>query len=164
MAVAVGILETIIPRPLPFIKPGLANIVTVVIVLSGDGWWTALRVNLMRCVLVALVTGTLATPSFLLSLSGGVSSALVMALLATLVPRFLSVTGLSVGGSAASLASQMAVASLLVPGLPLRALLPAACAWGIVSGTAVGLAAAALLRRGVPSALRGRLVAGRPVG
>ncbi len=145
MAVALGVLESLVPRPLPFAKPGLANIAAIA-ALVRSGAPMALRVNVLRTVASALFLGTLATPTFLLSLSGGVASVLAM----SLAVRLLSVTGTSVAGSLASMGAQLAVASLLLPGLPAMGIAPFLAAWGTATGAVTGIAAVLLLRRGFP--------------
>lgn len=144
-AIAIGVLEGLVPKPIPFLKPGLANIATVAGILRY-GPWMGLRINLLRSVGAALFLGTLATPTFVLSLSGGLASAVGMGLFR----RLFSVTGLSISGSLASMAAQLSAASILLPGLPIRALVLPAAAWSVLAGTATGLAAAFLLRRGFP--------------
>ncbi|NLP04743.1 Gx transporter family protein [Candidatus Fermentibacteria bacterium] len=144
-ATVTGILESFLPRPMPFIKPGLANVVTVLAVLSG-GLYDGLRVNLLRSAAVALATGSLATPSFLLSIAGATASAAAMGFARPLVPGFLSVTGLSVLGSAASMASQLALAAAVIPGLPVAALVPVLAVWAAAAGVLTGILAAVLSR------------------
>src|SRR5450759_2517025 len=80
-AVALGltILESAIPSPLPGVKPGLANIVTL-IVLARYGWRTAAWVSLLRVVAGSLLFGNFLAPGFFLSLSGAVCSLVVLAL------------------------------------------------------------------------------------
>lgn len=146
-ATAAGVLESFLPRPMPFMKPGLANVVTVLAVLSG-GLYDGLRVNLLRAIAVALATGSLATPSFLLSIAGATASAIAMGAARPLVPGVLSVTGLSVVGSAASMASQLALAAAVIPGLPVSALVPVLTAWAAAAGILTGAAAAMLSRLG----------------
>ena len=77
LAIGASVLENLIPRPIPFIKPGLANVVTVAAIVKY-GFWTGLRVNILRATGAVIFIGTLATPTCLLSLSGGIASALVM--------------------------------------------------------------------------------------
>src|SRR5665811_1306121 len=79
-AVALGltILESAIPSPLPGVKPGLANIVTL-IVLARYGWRTAAWVSLLRVVAGSLLFGNFLSPGFFLSLSGAVLSLIVLA-------------------------------------------------------------------------------------
>lgn len=145
MAIAIGVLEGMIPKPFPFLKPGFANIATLAGIIRF-GPWMGFRINLLRSAGAGLFLGTLATPTFALSLAGGMASATVMGL----GRRFFSVTGLSLAGSMASMAAQLAAAGLLLPGLPLRALVLPVAAWGALTGTATGLTATILLRRGFP--------------
>ena len=147
MAVALGALEGLLPRPVPFLKLGLAN-VAVVFALVRDGAESAVTVGLVRVVAVALVSGTLATPTFALSVGGAALSLAAMALLLRLFPAAVSVVGLSVAGGEASISGQLLAAGFLLPGLPLGDLAAPALAWGCVSGAIVGVAANWLLRRG----------------
>ena len=145
LAIGAGVIENLIPRPVPFIKPGLANVVTVA-AIAKYGFWTGLRVNIFRSTGAAFFIGTLATPTYLLSLFGGIASALVMGS----VKRIFSVTGMSVAGSLGSLSIQLLTASMLLPGLPTASLLLPLSIWGTLSGTITGIVAIALLKRGFP--------------
>lgn len=145
MAVSLGVIEGMVPKPLPFLRPGLANIATVAGILRiGPG--AGIRINLFRSAGAAIFLGTLATPTFLLSLSGGMASAAVMGS----TRKLFSVTGLSLAGSLASIAAQLGAASLVLPGLPLRSLVLPAIAWGTLAGLITGISAGLLLRRGFP--------------
>ena len=141
-----GVIDGVLPRPLPFMKTGLANVVTVMVAFHM-GTVRALSVNLLRVVAVALFLGSVATPSFPMSLAGGVSSALVMGLLARTARGFLSVTGISVAGSMASLSAQLSVAVLFIRGIPVVSIVIPLAVWGVLPGTVTGLLAALLLRR-----------------
>ena len=145
LAIGAGVIENIIPRPIPFLKPGLANVITVA-AIARYGIWTGLRVNILRAAGAALFTGTIATPTFLLSLSGGIASALVMGT----VIRLFSVIGTSVTGSLSSLFAQLLAAYLLLPGLPAASLVLPLTLWGTLSGTVTGIVAIVLLRNGFP--------------
>ncbi len=145
LATGAGVIENLIPRPFPFLKPGLANVVTVA-AIAKYGFWTGLRVNILRSTGAALFIGTLATPTYLLSLSGGIASALVMGS----VKRIFSVTGMSVAGSLGSLSVQLLTASLLLPGLPVASLVLPLSIWGTLSGTITGIVAIVLLKKGFP--------------
>jgi heptaprenyl diphosphate synthase len=156
-ATLLGVVDGMIPRPLPFFKTGLANVITVIAALRyGTG--KAISVNLLRSVAVSLFYGTLATPAFLLSLSGGFFSALLMGLLARLVPRRISVTALSMAGSTMSLSVQLVSAVLILPGIPASSLVLPLAVWGVLSGAATGVVAALLLRNGFPDKLFAGLV------
>ncbi|MCD4701803.1 MAG: Gx transporter family protein [Candidatus Aegiribacteria sp.] len=145
LATGAGVIESLIPSPIPFIKPGLANVVTVAAIVKY-GLWTGLRINILRSTGAALFIGTLATPTYLLSLSGGIASALVMGI----IRRIFSVTGMSISGSLASLFIQLLTASILLPGLPFESLLIPISIWGTLSGTITGIVAIVILRRGFP--------------
>ncbi|TPW14001.1 MAG: heptaprenyl diphosphate synthase, partial [Halothiobacillaceae bacterium] len=63
IAITIHILESALPSPLPGIKPGLANAVTVA-ALVLFGWRTAVWVGLLRVVVGSLIIGTFLTPTF----------------------------------------------------------------------------------------------------
>lgn len=140
LAVCLGVVDSMIPRPVPFMKLGLANLPAV---LSSVrlGFRRTFALNTTRALAVALLTGSLATPTFLLSLAGAVASALAMGASSRGYPWLLSLTGVSICGACASVWSQLGVASLVLPGLPLQSLLMPVTLWGVASGTVVGLAA-----------------------
>jgi len=154
LAVCLGVVDSMIPRPVPFMKLGLANLPAVLCSVRL-GFRRTMALNTTRAVAVALLTGSLATPTFLLSLAGAVASALVMGAASRGYPWLLSLTGVSICGACASVWSQLGVASLVLPGLPLGALVMPVTLWGIASGAFVGLAAGLvdgrLTRRGVLS-------------
>ena len=81
LIVALGIalhrLETLIPLPFPWIKLGLANVMTLV-TLVFLGFRDALTVTLLRIILGSILGGTFLSPTFLLSLSGGVAAVFTM--------------------------------------------------------------------------------------
>lgn len=80
LAMTIHIVESAFPNPLPGMKPGLANMVTT-IVLIKFGWKMAAWVNLLRVIAGSLVIGTFLSPTFILSLSGALASIAVLALL-----------------------------------------------------------------------------------
>ncbi len=73
LAISIHIIESAFPSPLPGIKPGLANVITLFTFIMY-GWRTALQVSLLRVVISSLVLGTFLSPTFLLSLSGALLS------------------------------------------------------------------------------------------
>lgn len=146
-AVGLTLVEAAIPLPLPGVKPGFANIVTLV-VLYQFGWRAAVWVSLLRIVAGGLALGTFLTPTFVMSLSGGLASLLALGLLVHLPKRLFGPVGLSVLAAFAHIGAQLGVVSVwLMPGvnlLPLLALFLAA-AW--LSGLVNGLVVANLLER-----------------
>ena len=81
LIVALGVvlhrLEMLIPLPFPWIKLGLANVMTLV-TLIFFGIRDAVTVTLLRIMLGATIGGTFLSPTFFLSLSGGLMSVFVM--------------------------------------------------------------------------------------
>lgn len=147
IAVALGALEGMLPRPVPFLKLGLAN-VAVVYALIRTGTAGAAMVTGLRVVGAGLITGTIATPTFALSAAGAALSLIFMSPLSRLSPGLVSVVGVSTAGGIGSMTGQLAAAVLILPDLPLRAIAGPALAWGCLSGALVGVAANWLLRRG----------------
>ncbi len=111
LAAALSGLERLIPAPLPWMKIGLANAVTLLALLLF-GFREALAVTVGRVLLVALVLGGLMSPTFVLSLGGGLASAAVMGLL--LLTGAFSPFGLSVAGSFIHTLTQFGLLSILL--------------------------------------------------
>lgn len=143
-AVALGltVLEAAIPSPLPGVKPGLANIVTL-IVLARYGWRTAAWVSLLRVLAGSLLFGNFLTPGFFLSLSGALLSLLALALTQHLPARWFGSVTQSVFAAFAHIAGQMAVVYLwLIPHAGIAYLIPIFATAALVFGTVNGLIAA----------------------
>lgn len=147
LGTALGFAETLLPRPVPFLKPGLANAAGVIaaVMLGFSG---TVRVNSARALAVALATGTVATPTFALSLAGALASSVVMGAAGKSVPGTISVIALSILGSVANIMAQLVTASLIIPGLPISTLLPLAAIWAVATGAIVGGVSVAILRSG----------------
>ena len=100
LALALSYMESFFPLalivPLPGVKLGLANIVTLY-ALYAIGFPSALAILLVRCTLGALFAGN--ASALLFSLLGGLSALLVMALLSG--AKKLSIFGVSIAGAAA---------------------------------------------------------------
>lgn len=86
LAVTIHVIESAFPSPLPGIKPGLANVITLFAFLQY-GWKTALQVSLLRVIISSLLLGTFLSPTFLLSLSGALLSLLALMLIQLLFRR-----------------------------------------------------------------------------
>ena len=135
LALALSYLESFFPPllPLPGVKLGLANIVTVY-ALYALGASSALAILVVRCLLGSLFAGN--ASALLFSLLGGLAAMLVMIALHAL-PR-LSVYGVSVGGAAAHNCGQVAAAML--------AYLPFLLLVSVFTGALTGFVAALLFR------------------
>ena len=147
MALALSYLENFFPLslaiPIPGIKLGLANIVTL-FALYALGPGQALLILLARCLLGAVFAGNM--NALIFSLLGGVTAMGVMIALSRL--KRLSVYGVSVGGAAAHNCGQVAAAVLTLGNtaplyyLPVLVAFTTATKFGCNKLVAVALAAA----------------------
>jgi heptaprenyl diphosphate synthase len=112
MAISFSIIESMVPKPLPWMRIGLANAITLYAftVLKP---YEVLPVVLSRVIATSILLGTLLSVSFFLSLSGAVSSFIIMYLLYKHMRRFFSIVGVSVAGAVTSNAAQLAMLNFL---------------------------------------------------
>ena len=145
LALGLSYMENFIPLglliPLPGIKLGLANIVTI-FALYALGPTQAMLILIARCTLGAVFAGNL--NALLFSLMGGLSAMLVMISLSRL--RRLSIYGVSMGGAAAHNCGQVAAAMVTLGNAAPLAYLPVLLAVSLLSGTLTGYLAGLLFR------------------
>lgn len=140
MALVLSLVERWFPLamvvPLPGIKLGLANVVTM-FALFFCGWRSAVTVTILRCLLAAIFYGGMI--SLALSLSGGLLALLVMAALKAGNEKWISIIGISIGGAAAHNLGQVAMAALLLNSQAvfyyLAILLVTSVVTGVLTGT-----------------------------
>ena len=145
LAIALAVAEAAIPSPLPGIKPGLANIITLV-VLARYGLKAAIWVSLLRVVAGGLMLGTFLSPSFVLSFAGAMASLAMLALAYALPRTLFGPVSASILASFAHIAGQLTVVYLwLIPHAGLAYLVPVFAAAALVFGIINGLVAAKLL-------------------
>lgn len=136
-AIIISLLESIIPVPIPVpgVKLGLANIITLIglvfLPLSD-----ILLVVIIRCFVVALLTRGIMMLAF--SLSGGILSALIMVLLYKNFPRFFSLKGISVIGAFTHNSTQIVIASLLLGQVVVLYYLPVLMVSAVITGFITG--------------------------
>ena len=144
-AIGLTLAEAAIPLPIPGVKPGLANIVTL-LVLYRYGWRTAAWVAGLRIFAGALVLGQFLTPTFVLSLAGGMMSLAILAAAMHLPRRLFGPVGLSLLAAFAHIGTQLWIVDIwLLPGVSILGLLPLFLGAAWLTGLANGLAAAHLL-------------------
>lgn len=142
--------ESALPRPLPWAKPGLANIATI-IALYALGPASAWAVTILRVCIGSFIAGTFFNPGFWLSLSGGVASVFVMALAQKHGQRAFSIIGVSLLGALAHVLAQVSLAGILiVQRLEILYLLPLMLWPALFAGLIVGIVALLLLDRMKP--------------
>ena len=141
LAIAIHVAESALPSPLPGLKPGLANIVTIA-VLMIYGWQTAAWVSLLRVIVGSVLIGTFLTPTFVLSLCGAIASICVLGLLSRFPGAGCGPIGYSLAAALAHMAGQFYSAYILfIPHEALFGLLPPlmtlAAAFGVLNGILV---------------------------
>jgi len=110
-AVVLHGIEALIPKPLPWLRFGFANIITLVTLLLY-GLRAGITVTLIRVFIGSLLTGTFLGPAFALSFAGGISSTFVMWFAKILTGRLFSPIGLSLLGALAHNIAQLFLAYL----------------------------------------------------
>jgi len=148
LGVALHLLEAQLPTPLPWVRLGLANLVTLLAAVAL-GWRAALFVAILRVVAGSLLAGGgFLGPGFILALGGGVAGAAVMGAMAPGAWRLWSPLGMSLAGAFAHGAAQLAlVAALLVRSREALLLAPWVLFPALASGAVTGVLANLLLLR-----------------
>ena len=145
LALGLSTLENLFPVtalvPVPGVKLGLANIVTV-FALYRLGAPEALAILLVRCALGGLFAGNVS--ALLFSTLGGLCAMGVMILLRRW--KRLSVYGVSIGGAAAHNCGQVAAAVLTLGNTAPCYYLPILLGVSLFTGALTGLVAACLFR------------------
>lgn len=144
-AVGLSLVDAAIPSPLPGVKPGLANIITLV-VLARYGWGTAVWVSGLRVLAGSLLLGYFLAPGFFLSLAGTTLSLATLGLARHLPGRWFGAVSLSILAAFAHIGGQLLLARVwLIPHDGIFLLTPVFAAAALVFGSINGLIAAKLL-------------------
>ena len=138
MAVLLFIVEGMIPKPLPFMRIGLANVFILLILVQID-FLSALVVTLTKVIIGNLFSGLLFTPLILFSLVSSVLSLLVMYAVYKSRISF-SLVGVSITGALSHLLTQLVLGYFLfVHTSRIFALFPLILLIGLVSGLITGI-------------------------
>jgi len=149
--VALGVilhrLEALLPLPSPWIKLGLANLMTLV-ALIFLGFKEAVIVTFLRVVLGSILGGTFLGPTFFLSLVGGIAAILVMGMLYKVGKNRMSLIGISIlGAYTHTLATSLCVYYFLIRESSFFTLLPFFFSLALVTGILTGSIANTLTRQ-----------------
>jgi uncharacterized membrane protein len=131
-------IEFLIPKPLPFLRVGLANIplLLAIDVLNLPSFCVLVLLKILG---QALVTGSLFSYVFLFSAAGSFASAGLMWLLKKSLHRWISCIGLSLAGAFASNAAQLILARYYIFGETAWYIAPPFFAAGTVTGFLLGM-------------------------
>ena len=147
MAIGLHMLESIIPSPLPGVKPGIANIVTLYVLYRFD-FATAAWVSLLRVFASSLLFGNFLSPTFALSLSGALMSLFILAWAQYLPKRYFSAVSLSIFAAFAHMTGQLLLVRFwLIPHTGVLYLVPIFISAALLFGLINGMVVNALLKK-----------------
>ena len=146
-AVLIHLFESAIPTFLPGLKPGLANIV-VITVLVMYGWRTAAWVSILRVLVGSLLLGTFLSPTFMMSLSGALASVAILWLASRVPGKGFSAIGFSLLAAMAHISGQFVCAYFLfIPHAGVWRLFPVLLTMAVVLGMFNGIICHRLVNR-----------------
>lgn len=136
-AILISILELFIPVPIPVpgIKLGLANIITMLAIVFLN-FKDVLFIVTVRSLVIALLTRGVFMLAF--SLSGGIMSAIVMTILYTRFSSVFSIKGISIAGAIVHNTTQVVVASLILGQIFIMYYLPVLLVSAVITGFITG--------------------------
>lgn len=158
IAAVLSAVETWLPPicPLPGVRVGLGNIVTMFILYIGGRWSSAetMAVVIIRCFVAAFITGMVMNLFY--GVMGGICSLGTMLLLRRLLPKkdrenWLPVVG--VGGAIAHIAGQLLTAVIIYNNIYVLAYTPILLASAIIGGAFTGICTLLLLKKLSPNVL-----------
>ncbi len=139
ISTAIYILESYIPRPLPWIRIGLSNVI-ILVVLYFFSIDIAIKVVFYRVFFGSLFTGTLFTPTFFISISGGIMATISMYFAIKIFKKILSPVGVSIIGAETHIITQLIfVYFFIIKDASIFNLTPFLILFSIFSGTIVGI-------------------------
>jgi heptaprenyl diphosphate synthase len=141
--------EYMIPKPLPFMRIGLANlpVMLAVDILPLPAFLTLICIKVLG---QALITGTLFSYVFLFSVAGTVTSAIVMYCLRFLFgEKHISFIGIGTAGAVISNVSQLALARVFIFKENTAYITPLFLFVGLVTGIALGIFCEIFSRRSI---------------
>lgn len=143
LAIGLHLIEAVVPSPLPGVKPGIANIVTLYILYRFD-FATAAWVSFLRVFASSLLFGNFLSPTFVLSLSGAMMSLVALYFVQHLPRRYFGPVSLSILAAFAHMLAQLLLVRFwLIPHAGVTYLMPifmlAALFFGLINGVVTNI-------------------------
>lgn len=140
IASVLHVIESLIPVPIPVpgIKLGLANIVSLAVIVMFD-WQSAIYVVLVRICIASLFGGTFLGVTFLLSLGGAFASTVIMAYASFRLQPPFSLIGVSIMGAVTHNIVQLIIAGLIVSSMGLLWYIPYLVLFAVPMGLITGI-------------------------
>ena len=131
-------IEYMLPKPLPFMRLGIANLpILLAVDILPFPWYILLAI--VKVIGMSLISGTLFSFVALFSLMGTLTAALVMWGARKLGGKYISQIGVSVLGAISSNLVQMVIARYVAFGEAAWLIAPVFVAMGLITGLALGL-------------------------
>ena len=141
ISATIYILESLIPKPFPWLRFGFSNIITLILLYSYS-YSFAFKVLLLRVCIGNFFTGSLFTPGFFLSLFGAIASLNSMYISKNIFKRFISPIGVSICGAESHILTQLYFAYLiLIKDKSIFILTPYLMLFSLITGFIVGIIA-----------------------
>lgn len=141
LAIGIHVLESVLPSPIPGVKPGFANIITL-IAFALYGLEVAAWVSILRVLVGSLIVGTFLSPTFVLSLSGALASLIVLWLLTRIKRVEWSLFSLAIMMAMAHMSAQFLVVYwVFIPHAAMIKLLPIMLTAALIFGALNGVIA-----------------------
>ena len=139
-------IEYMLPKPLPFMRLGIANLpILLAVDLLPFPWFLTLAI--VKVIGMSVISGSLFSFVALFSLAGTLTAALVMWASRKLGGRLISQIGVSILGALTSNAVQVILARYVVFGQAAWLIAPLFLIMGLATGTALGIFAEHFARR-----------------
>ena len=146
LAISIYVLENLLPRPFPFMKIGLSNVVVLILLIKWN-FRSALVVAVTKTFIGGFFTGTVLSPTTLFSFGGSLAALIVMLVFIRSKIAF-SVIGISIAGAVAHLLTQLVIVRLmLIKENSIFYLTPLMILMGIVTGIVTGFLAKKIMDR-----------------
>ena len=137
LAISIYVLENLLPRPFPFMKIGLSNVVVLILLIKWN-FRSALVVAVTKTFIGGFFSGTVLSPTTLFSFGGSLAALIVM-LVFIRTKIALSVIGISIAGAVAHNITQLLIVrSILIKENSIFYLTPLMILMGIVTVVITG--------------------------
>lgn len=138
LSLVLATIDASIPKPIPFLRIGLANlpVLLALVLLSVNDYFLLV---LIKSLGMSIITGTLFSYVALFSFAGSFVSALIMWILYKTFTKHISFLGLALAGALASNSIQLVLARYLVFGSSVRFMIPLFLFAGLGSGLLLGI-------------------------
>jgi heptaprenyl diphosphate synthase len=131
-------IEYMIPKPLPFMRIGLANL-PLMLAIDFLPYSSFFVLMMIKACGQALITGTLFSYIFVFSIAGTLLSGTLMYLLRRAGKKRITFVGIGAAGAMVSNLSQLALAWIFIFRDNVRYIAPPFLAGGLITGIALGL-------------------------